>query len=188
MNELEEMRQQMARLKEKLDKETIASDKLLREVTRQKVRRLNRNVWQMGFAATFVITFGSWSFYNTGNSWWFIGLTIVFMIVCFLCTLIPHLRVNQDDIMSGDLLQVVKEVRRLKKFYHDWLFIGIPSVIIWFALMFLDLYWQGKDVDIIFACLIGGLVGGAIGGTFGYIQHKKFIREMDDIVNQIEGA
>lgn len=44
MDELQEMQAQMALLKEKLNNEEIVNDQLLRDVTRLRVRRVNRNI------------------------------------------------------------------------------------------------------------------------------------------------
>ncbi len=186
MEELDVMRQQLAVLKEKLEKETIVSDKLLREVTRQKVRRLNRNVWQEGLAVIFVLTFGNWMFYNMGCSWWFIAGTSLMMIVCMLATIIPHSWVRQKEIMSGDLLQVAKQVRRLRKLYQDWIKISIPMIIVWFAWWGWEIYKSVGNLTISISMITGGLVGGLIGGLFGGWKHKRLLREMDDIINQIE--
>ncbi len=186
MNELEVMRSQLTILKEKLEKETIVSDKLLREVTRQRVRRLNRNVWQQGFAAIFVLTFGNWMFYKVGCSWWFIAGTSLMMIVCMLATIIPHSWVRQKEIMSGDLLHVAKQVRRLRKLYQDWIKIGIPMLVVWFAWWAWELYQNVGDQAIFISMCTGGFVGGLIGGLFGWWKHKRYLREMDDIIGQIE--
>ncbi len=186
MEELEVMRQQMAVLKDKLEKETIVSDKLLREVTRQKVRRLNRNVWQQGIAAVFVLTFGNWLFYQTGCSWWFIAGTSLMMVVCMIATIIPHSWVKQEDVMSGDLLQVAKQVRRLRKLYQDWIKIAIPMLVVWFAWWGWELYTSVGNREIFISMCCGGLVGGIIGGGIGWWKHKRLLREMDEIINQIE--
>ncbi len=186
MNELEEMRQQMAVLKDKLEKETIVSDKLLREVTRQKVRRLNRNVWQQGIGAAFVLTFGNWVFYNIGCSWYFIAATSLMMIVCFFATLIPHRRVHQDEIMSGDLLHVAKQVRRLRKVYQDWIKIGIPMIIVWFSWWCWEIYQNAGSLTLFVPMAGGGIIGGIVGGLIGWSMHKCYLREMDDIIKQIE--
>ncbi len=186
MEELVEMRSQLAILKEKLEQETIISDKLLREVTSQKVRRLNRNVWQECVAVAFVLTFGNWMFYKVGCSWWFIAGTSLMMIVCMFATIIPHRWIKYDEIMSGDLLQVAKQVRRLRKLYQDWIKIGIPMLIVWFAWWAWELYQNVGERNIFISMCIGGFVGGLIGGLFGWWKHKRLLREMDDIIKQIE--
>ncbi len=188
MDELLEMRQQLAVLKDKLEKETIISDKLLREVTRQKVRRLNRTVWQQGIAVAFVLTFGNYLFYQTGCSWWFIAATSLMMIVCLLATIIPHRWVRQDEIMSGDLLQVAKQVRRLRQLYQDWIKIGIPMLAVWFAWWAWELYTSVGNREIFISMCAGGFVGGLIGGLIGWFKHKRLLREMDEIIHQIEEA
>lgn len=184
--ELLEMREQLNLLKDKLDKETIVNDRLLREVTRQKVHRLNRNVWQEGFACLFVVTFGTWSFYNMHLSWWFIGATILMMIVCFLATLIPHSRIKMNEIMSGDLLTVAKQVRRLKHLYREWLRYGIPAVIVWMAWFAYEIICSCDNWKIGISMIVGGIIGGITGGAIGLHMHKKLLREMDELIEDIE--
>ena len=58
-NELEEMRSQIALLKEKLDNEKIVNDKILRNATKTKIRSLRINQIMEYVSALFVITFGS---------------------------------------------------------------------------------------------------------------------------------
>ncbi len=188
MEELEVMRQQMALLKEKLEKETIVSDKLLREVTRQKVRRLNRNVWQEAFGVTFVLTFGNWIFRLQGCSWWFIAGTSLMMIVCLFATIIPHSWVKQEEIMSGDLLKVAKQVRRLRKLYQDWVKIVIPMMTVWFAWFCWELYQHAGNFTLFISMAGCATIGGLIGGAISWWNHKRYLREMDEIINQIEEA
>lgn len=187
MDELQEMQAQMALLKQKLDNEEIVNDRLLREVTRQRVRRLNRNVWQEGVCVLLVITFGNYAFHQMGCSWWFIGATTVMMLACFLLTLIPHRRVKESEIMQGDLLTVAKQVRRLRKIYKDWLRIGIPMVVLWFVWFLVEVYFQHTDSLFIFIfTAIGTAAGGTVGGIIGGRMHRKLVREMDEIIAQIE--
>lgn len=189
MNELEEMQSQLALLKQKLNKEEIVNDQLLRDVTRQRVRRLNRNVWQEGICVVFVMTFGNFVFRQMGCSWWFIAGTTVMMLICFLATFIPHRRVKESEIMQGDLLTVAKQVRRLRKLYDDWMRIDIPMVSVWFIWFLVELYFQHTDSLFIFLfTAVGTLIGGVVGGSIGWHQHKKYVREMDEIITQIEGA
>lgn len=184
--ELLAMREQLHLLKEKLDKEVIVNDHLLREVTRQKVRRLNRNVWQEGFACLFVITFGTYVFHYMHLSWWFIGATILMMVACFLATLIPHRRIKMNEIMSGDLLTVAKQVRRLKRLYREWLRYGIPAIVVWMGWFSYEIIRVCDNRHVGISMIIGGIIGGVIGGAIGLHNHKKLIREMDELIEDIE--
>ena len=73
---LEDMRQQINLLKEKLDKENIVNDKLLRASMRQRLGVIRRNQTIEYICALYVISFGSVYFRLIGCSWWFIGGTI----------------------------------------------------------------------------------------------------------------
>lgn len=185
MDELEEMRVQLTQLKEQLNNQEIVSDKLLRSVTWQKVNRLNRNVWQEGLAVLFVITFGNYSFYKLGTSWWFMGATTLMMITCFLATFIPHNWIKKADVFSGDLLTVAGQVRKLRKFYKDWVKYGTCMIIPWAIWLAFEIYKASDDSIIAFSTIIGMLIGGTVGGFIGYARNKKFVSEMDDIINQI---
>lgn len=184
--ELLEMREQLNLLKEKLDKEAIVNDHLLREITRQKVHRLNRNVWQEGFACLFVITFGTYVFCDMHLSWWFIGATILMMIACFLATLIPHRRIKMDEIMSGDLLTVARQIRRLKHIYREWIKIGIPIGILWVTWFSYEIIQVCDNWHVGISMIIGGIIGGITGGAIGLHSHKKLVREMDELIEEIE--
>ncbi len=192
MEELEVMRQQMARLEEKVEKQAIVVDKILRGETLKKVRHLNRVVWQQGIGAAFVITLGNGAFRFFGCSWWFIAGTTLLMIASFLFVFIPHRWVKEDEIMSGDLLQVAPQVRRLRKWYHDRLKIEIPIALVYVAWGCWEMYQNvgdatGFDITGVRIMCVSLLVGGVIGGLIGLLLHKSYMREMDDIINQIEG-
>ncbi len=184
MEELELMRSQLAILKEKLEKETIISDKLLREVTRQKVRRLNRNVWQMGIWLLIFLPIGNLGLYLIGCSWWFTILANLLVVIEFLCLLIPHSRIKQKDIMSSDLSQVAKQIQSLRNFYSFWQKITIPISLLWLGLVCIELYHiEYEDFIPLTICCIMGMVVGLLAN---WIKHKRYLQEMDDIIKQIE--
>lgn len=186
MDELEEMREQLSMFKARLDKEEIINEKLMREVTHSKVRKLNRNVWQMGICALFVITFGNYSFHNMGLSNWFLLATTLMMIICFLATLIPHSWVKKTDIFNGNFIEVTKQVLRLKKLYIDWKKIGIVLIIIWGTWLALEVYSNSENIHMFLLLIIPMFVGGTIGGIIGWKWNKKLIAEMDEIVKSIK--
>lgn len=189
MDELQEMQAQMALLKQKINNEEIVNDRLLREVTRQRTRRLNRAVWIEGVCALFVVIFGNSVFWGLDCSWWFIGGTTVMMIVCFLATLLPFRRVKENEIMQGDLLTVAKQVRRLRQLYKNWIWIGLSMASVWFIWFLAELYiHHTDDLTFVICIAVGAIAGGIAGGIIGNRQNKQYIREMDEIITQIESA
>lgn len=185
-NELEEMRSQIALLKEKLDNEKIVNDKILRNATKTKIRSLRINQIIEYVSALFVITFGSVVFRSLGCSWEFVITTIIYMLFCAIMTFIQHRQLNRADVTNGDLLTVAKYAKKLKKDYHNWLYFAIPSIILWFSWLLNELYTSGKDEHMILASGIGVLIGGTIGFLIGWMMNRKAKHTLDDIVRLIE--
>ena len=127
-NELQEMKEQMALLKETLRQEQIVNDKLLREAMRGKVRSIHRRAWIVGACALYVCTFGIWSFHELGLSWWFIGATVVMMIYSVVKTIIMHRRLGVNRVMTDDLRTVAHAAKRLKEDYIRALYGGMAMV------------------------------------------------------------
>lgn len=188
MDTLLEMKEQLQVLKSKLDEQEIVNDQLLRHVTQQRMRRINRNVWQQGFCCLFVVTFGNYVFRASLHcSWYFVAGTCLLMLVSFLATLLPHRWVSEEGINTGDLLTVAKQVRRLRKWYKDWYYVGIPLVVLWLIWLGVELYFAfDRDVTMLVSTMVGALIGGTIGGFVGHRMNKRLIHEMDDLIDEIE--
>ena len=174
-SELETMRAQIALLKEKLDKETIVSDKLLRDTMRHKARNINANAWVSVGASIFVIFWALTFLPCEGFSWWFAGATILMMLVCDFFTWKYHKDVNAKT-MNSDLLTVAKVMKQLRDNYKKWL-------KYWFAVEYCILL---SDWRVALFMIIALLVGLAIGGFIGLKMHNSVIRNAEEIISQIE--
>ena len=108
------------------------------------------------------------------------------MIICCAATWISHSWVKSDNIANGDLLTVAKQVRRLQKVYVNWKYIAVPMVVVWFSWFSLEFYHVMQDLMMTLITLSGGLLGGIIGGTIGFMQNRKVVRELDNMLHQIE--
>ena len=87
----------------------------------------------------------------------------------------------------GDLLTVAKQVKRLRKWYKDWYYVGIPLVVLWLIWFGVELYFAfNRDLFMLLTTVIGALVGGTIGGIIGHRMNKRLIHEMDDLIDEIE--
>ena len=183
--ELETMCAQIALLKEKLDKETIVSEKLLRDTMRHKAKSINTNAWVSVGASIFVIFWALVFLPCEGFSWWFAGATILMMLVCDLFTWKYHKDVNTKT-MSGDLLTVAKVMKQLRDNYQKWLKYSIAMSIVWLVWLSIEYYIQLKDWKLTITIIIATLIGGGIGGFIGWKMHKSVIRNAEEIISQIE--
>ena len=186
MDELQEMREQMAALKEKLNKQEVVNDRQIRNMLSHKKKSVDKNIWIAGVCGLFVITFGNYNFYQMGLSTWFLIGTTLFMLACFLATVIPHMWVRKEDIQAGNLLAVAKQTRRLRKLYKDWEIIGIVLSIIWAGWLFAELASAVDDKQLLYTWIGGGIFGGIIGGIIGLRVSRKTINTLDEMIQDIE--
>lgn len=184
-SELETMRAQIALLKDKLDKETIVSEKLLRDTMRHKARNINNNAWISVVASIFVIFWALAYLPSEGFSWWFIAATILMMLVCDFFTWKYHKDVNAKT-MSGDLLTVAKVMKQLRDNYKKWLKYSIAIIVVWFVWFAIEYCIQLSDWRVAAFMIIALLIGLAIGGFIGLKMHNAVIRNADEIISQIE--
>lgn len=184
-SQIEEMRQQLAVLKDKLGKEEIVNERLLRESMGVKVKIVNRKArWGVSGCA-FVVLMMPCYFIPQGYTWLFCGFTTLIMIFCAVATWWMHRNVNSHT-MSGDLLTVAKVMRKLKKDYQNWLKIGIPMELVWMVWFCQEIYRVAGDLQLAITMMVGGLVGGIVGGIIGVRMHKEVIHTCDEVVKQIE--
>ena len=184
-SELETMRAQIALLKEKLDKETIVSEKLLRDTMRHKARTINTNAWISVAASIFVIIWALAYIPKEGFSWWFAGATVLMMLVCDFFTWKYHKDVNAKT-MSGDLLTVAKVMKQLRDNYKKWLKYSIAMISVWFGWLSIEFCIQLNDWRLAVVMIIALLIGLAIGGFIGLKMHNSVIRNAEEIIQQIE--
>lgn len=184
-SELETMRAQIALLKDKLDKETIVSEKLLRDTMRHKARTINNNAWISVIASVFVIFWALTFLPSEGFSWWFTGATILMMLVCDFFTWKYHKDVNAKT-MSGDLLTVAKVMKQLRDNYKKWLKYSIAMIAVWFVWFAIEYCIQLSDWRVAVIMIVALLIGLAIGGFIGLKMHNAVIRNAEEIISQIE--
>lgn len=183
--ELEEMRAQLTVLKNKLDKETIINERLLRDTMKRKAKTINANAWVGAGCGIFVILWAIFFLPEIGFSWYFIVATIVMMLVCIFFTWKQHKNVN-DKTMNGDLLTVAKVMKKLKEDYINWLKYAFIMIAIWLPWLATEYCLILKDWKKCVFVVSGLFVGAAIGAFIGLRMHKSVIRNAEDIIKQIE--
>ena len=192
MNELQDMKEQMALLKETLRQEQIVNDRLLREAMRGKVERIHRRAWVCALCALYVLTFGIWSFHKIGLSWWLVGATVLLMIYSVTDMLLIHRKMRMDSVMTDDLRTMAYAARQMKKDYARSLRIGLGLVFVWLVWFGLEiLFGQTIYIDMSIKAraviLIVLFVAAILGGIFGYCMHRRVLNLCDDIIRQVEG-
>ncbi|MBQ2210579.1 MAG: hypothetical protein II404_11545 [Prevotella sp.] len=184
--DLENMRQQMTTLKNKLNQQEIVNDRLIRHSMKNTASNINRTYFWLIFLSVLMVPYGYWAFVVLSHfsiAFW-IG-TSLFMLVCGGATFYNKRNLSDTKLMTNSLVDVCRHMARAKKFDADWLFFGIPGIILWLAWFFYEVYKQNNDL-ISHPMFWAGCVGGTIGAIIGFSIHFKTQRQYQEIIDQIE--
>lgn len=183
-NTLIEMQEQMQQLREKLDKQKIINERILKKSCSQTTSRLR-------FKANLPILFGVAamllvpSLRSFGISMGFIIFTWVLMLVCIMATVLTNRHIPQ---MDRDLVTATKELTRFKKIHAEWIKFAIPMVIVWVGALCWDLFRNGSGDDPLlrYSFLAGIVTGIILGGILGFKVRRDQLNVADELISQIE--
>ena len=184
--QLEEMREQMNTLKKKLNQQEIVNDRLIRHSMKRTAGNINRRYIITMVIGLLMVPYTYWVFIKlSGFSVAFWIFTCIFMMICVGATYYNRRNLSDANMMTNNLIDVRRRMARAKKFDADWLFFGIPCIILWLAWFFYEVYKQNHDV-LTHPMFWAGCVGGIIGAIIGFSIHFKTQRQYQDIIDQIE--
>lgn len=188
INEILEMREQLATLKKQLDTQEIINDRLLKEAMSGKLSRINGQAIWIGVICLIMMPLGYLNFQRMGHSTAFCIATSALFFICFVAMFLSHYRLRKRDIYSGDLVTVYTEVARMRKIYKSWHYWSIPMLIVWFGWMEYEVYLNmaQEDFTLLLTISCSAIFGGVIGGIIGLRIHKRTLRTAEDLLRQIE--
>ena len=187
MDTLEEMKEQLALLHQKLDNERIINDRLVRRVISRNAGRINRDGLFITIIAAIGIPYCIFAFSWMGISWLFSAVTAVFLLIAIIYTYYSHRMMRTEHLAACTLAEVTERIVRMKLLHARWLRFSIPFLIvwaIWFANEILSL--TGTTDEERHAILIGGVVGGVIGAVMGIITYRRTQRLANEILDEIK--
>ena len=184
--DLENMRQQMTTLKNKLNKQEIVNDRLIRRSMKNEVNTITRRYYIIMAVGLFMVPYGYWCFVKLcGLSLFFWIVTSIFMLVCAGATYYTLRKINDPNLMNRNLVEARRKVASAKKFEANWLFFGIPAVVLWLSWFLYETY-QINGGAYSNGFFWGGCIGGIIGAICGLSLNFKTQRQYQDIIDQIE--
>lgn len=181
---LEEMKQQMALLKQKLEQQKIVNEKVLRSAMKKKFFGLNKRVRMIFVLGIFVAFWAPAHFSILGASNWFCGATFAILLFCALKTFLYQRKLWRLNFAQTNLLELSQELTLLRTRYKKWYKTALLMIVPWFVWLSIEIYLQqGPDsLWLIGGCLIGGIIGGLIGTRI----NNNIIRRTDELLEQIE--
>ncbi len=177
------MQQQLRQMKEKLEGETIVNEKLLRNAYRKTLGSLQRKALRQTIIGIVAMLL-SLNLLNVGFSIPFVIATEVMLAFCLAATIIIN---NRLPKMDTDLVTAAKGIVRFRKGYANWLWIGIPLLILWLGGMVYEIMKnEAFPSEAKYAMLIGLGVGIVIGGAIGLILRHNILSKSDETLAQIK--
>ena len=184
--ELENMRQQMTTLKNKLNRQEIVNDCLIRRSMRNQVNTITRRYNIIMAIGLIMVPYGYWCFVKLcGLSLFFWFVTSIFMLICVGATFYTYRKISDPNLMNRNLVEARMKVVSAKKFEANWLFFGIPAVVLWMGWFLYETY-QLHGGSFSNGLFWGGCIGGIIGAICGLSINFKTQRQYQDIIDQIE--
>lgn len=184
--ELDEMRQQLAILKNKLDDQTIVNDRLIRRAVKNSVSTINKRYLVISIIAFAMIPYGYWAFVvlNGLSIPLWIAMSVLMLAVIGFCIYNGH-EMRKNDFVSDNLLDTKRKALKAQKRDAMWPYFGIPVAIGWAAWVGWEMT-QKLEGDFLKYFIPWFIICVTAGALLGLKVHFKTQRHFRDILEQIE--
>lgn len=180
--EFQEMRQQMDLLKEKLNRQEVVNEQLMRRTTESRLNRLsfNRRVKRI-YLIVCMVVIPAMLVEGVGLPVWFSLATVAMLAISLVYHEAFMEHISADDLNRYSIHEISNKAVRLKEQGARWLWIGIPMLIAWLV-TFIYVVQQRFDLEAEGQYILYGIVSGIIiGASLGFIIYRKQRRMIDDL-------
>lgn len=183
-NELEEIRQQIKALKDKVERKGTLNERLVRKSIKGSMSSIRRTIYILLALAVLVTPLWLMIKFQHNLSWPLFIFTMVMMYGSVFFDW--HINRLDTESIGTDLKETARKLAEMKKRRSKQekigLFVVVPIWLIWLALEF---YYGTSNHTEALALIIGMVVGGVIGGAIGLSIYFKWQRKNDEMIDQI---
>ena len=183
--ELEQMRQDYADLKERFDKQQIINKELIENAMKKDVRRLflSKITLPVGIALAVVAVVLC---FVMGYPWWLPVSLIIYSLIFFPGVFWVYKGVREDDIYNGDILSTTETLLKFKKRYIAlvagiclFFFAFVIAVTLHMTTMNIstELMWR-RGIIVAILCIVTL--------ALEYFSAKHLLKSCDDIIQRLK--
>ena len=137
-NEVDELREQLALFKQRLDQQEIISDRLMRRSMNARISIFTRTGVIADIVVLLIMPFVFWAFSKMGVSWYLTLFLLLGVIIELAYNITCHRQIQRLFTEGNDLLAVRRGLLKFKKAERQAMLISLPLITLWA----LALCWQ----------------------------------------------
>lgn len=184
--EIMEMREQIATLRSKLEKEQIVTERLLKQAMKKRIGIIRKQAVKEYIMACVCLILFPFMHYALNLSVTFVAVTLL-MVACSMAATWYFQRPINEELLGEDVDTVVRVMTKLKRQYQLWMIGAMPILIPW-VFWFWKEYSQGMNMpeEVSYIMLGVLLISGGIGAAIGISWDRKVIRSCNEIIAQLK--
>ncbi len=184
--ELEQMRQDYAALKERFDRQQIINDQLMAKAFKADARWLsldkNSGIVACALAIPTIIVVSI----IRNLSWWIPTMATLFCIVTLWAQLHMYKHLSKETLYVEDVLSATKKIKHFKQQYQRFFYASFGAAVILVGLYSPTIYYswnnpsQGIKMVVILWLILLILV------VWGFLFYKRLMRACDSILDRLQ--
>lgn len=183
----EDIQRQIDLLKKKLDNEKIINERLMCKAMSSRVNSVERYLWKvlsLGVVAMALMALDFIVLFPLSLP--FVIATELMLLCCIVFTCINKRLVSSDKIMSGNLIEASSSLARFKKREIRYICVSIPLTVLWMTWLVFEICVYVPDEESMYSMLAGIMIGGIVGFCIGINMFREMLRNVNDVLSQIE--
>ena len=183
--ELEQMRQDYAALKERFDKQQIINEQLMQNAMKKDVRRLFLSKKSVPLGIALVIVAVVLCFVQ-GFAWWVPLSLVIYSLIVFPGVFWVYKGIREETVYNGDILSTTEALRKFKKRYI--VLVTVICILFFAFVVIATLYMTSMNISAELMWRRGILIALLCVGTIAleYYSAKRLITACDDIIDRLK--
>ena len=176
--ELNDMRNQLAKLKDMLNSERMITERVMRRTMTEKANKLlRRSIFFIVLALLFT-PYMIWAIHFLGFNPIYGYAAAIFLVIAAIAEWLTCKDLRDEHFSRYTIVEIAETMIRYKRMNIQWLYFSIPFLLIWGGSLGYEI-WKTGEITI--AC--GAVVGLIIGLVFGISSLVKAQRTATEIIN-----